>query len=111
MVVRNTGLNVKAAKTGWNDPLCAFHGHLSVRGRVFEGTVEGSRSPKTVSVERACLHYYTKDSRYEKRRSKSLAPNPPCISAAEGDKVTIAECRPLSKEVTFVVVEKTGGVA
>jgi small subunit ribosomal protein S17 len=78
---------------------------------VFEGTVAGSRSPKTVSVERAYLHYYTKYSRYERRRSKTLAHNPPCISAAEGDKVTIAECRPLSKEVTFVVVEKSGAVA
>jgi len=28
-----------------------------------------------------------------------------------GDKVTIAECRPVSKEVSFVVVEKTGGPA
>src|SRR5256886_8397143 len=104
-------LDVKPPKTGCNDPLCPFHGHLSVRGRVFEGTVAGSRSPKTVSVERAYLQYHTKYSRYERRRSKTLAHNPPCISAAEGDKVTIAECRPLSKEVTFVVVEKTGGVA
>jgi small subunit ribosomal protein S17 len=38
-----------------------------------------------------------------------LAHNPPCIAAVTGDKVTIAECRPLSKEVNFVVVEKVGG--
>lgn len=111
MVTRNTGLDIKPPKTGCNDPLCPFHGHLSVRGRVFEGTVAGSRSPKTVSIERAYLHYHTKYSRYERRRSKTLAHNPPCIAATEGDKVTIAECRPLSKEVSFVVVEKTGGAA
>src|SRR5206468_2971246 len=75
MVVRNTGLDVKPPKTGCNDPLCPFHGHLSVRGRVFQGTVAGSRSPKTVSVERAYLHYYTKYSRYERRRGKTLAHN------------------------------------
>ncbi len=80
-----------------------------MRGRVFEGTVAASRSPKTVSVERAYLHFYTKYNRYERRRSKTLAHNPPCIAATSGDKVTIAECRPLSKEVAFVVVEKAGG--
>ena len=44
--------------------------------------------------------------RYEKRRSKILAHNPPCIDAKKGDKVKIAECRPISKNVSFVVVEK-----
>lgn len=109
MVVREIGLDVKPPKAGCSDPLCPFHGHLSVRGRVFEGTVAASRSPKTVSVERAYLHYYRKYNRYERRRSKTLAHNPPCIAATSGDKVTIAECRPLSKEVAFVVVEKMGG--
>src|SRR6058998_1076313 len=111
MVVRDIGLNVKPPKTSCNDPVCPFHGSLGVRGRVFEGTVEASRSPKTVSVERAYLHFHTKYNRYERRRSRTLAHNPPCIAAAAGDKVTIAECRPLSKEVAFVVVEKTGGKA
>src|SRR2546422_10742687 len=104
MVVRNTGLDVKPPKTGCNDPLCPYHGHLSVRGRVFEGTVAGSRSPQTVSVERAYLHYYTKYSRYERRRSKTLAYKPACISAAEGDRATIAEGKPLSTQGTFGVV-------
>ena len=76
---------------------------------MFEGTVEASRSPKTVSIERAYLHYHLKYNRYERRTSRTLAHNPPCIAATAGDKVTIAECRPVSKEVNFVVVEKTGG--
>src|SRR5260370_10911586 len=82
MVVRNTGLDVKAPKTGCNDPLCPFHGHLSIRGRVFEGIVAGSRSPKTVSVERAYLHYYTNYSRTESRRINTPAHNHPYLSAA-----------------------------
>ena len=110
MVVHNIGLNVKPPKSGCNDPVCPFHGSLSVRGRVFEGTVSTSKSPKTVSVERAYLHYYPKYSRYERRRSKTLAHNPPCIAAATGDLVTIAECRPLSKEVSFVVIDRRGVV-
>jgi len=111
MVVKNIGLDVKPPKAGCNDPVCPFHGSLGVRGRVFEGTVAASRSPKTVSVERAYLHFDTKYNRYERRRSRTLAHNPACIAAATGDKVVFAECRPLSKEVAFVVVEKRGGIA
>ena len=109
MVVRDVGLGIKPPKSGCNDPVCPFHGQLSVRGRVFEGTVATSKSPKTVSVERDYLHFYPKYSRYERRSSKTLAHNPPCIAAVAGDRVTIAECRPLSKEVTFVVVDRKGG--
>src|SRR5207302_10230841 len=109
MVVRNIGLDVKPPKAGCNDPVCPFHGSLSVRGRVFEGTVSTSKSPKTVSVERAYLHYYPKYSRYERRRSKTLDHNPPCIAATTGDRVTIAECRPLSKEDPLGVTDRKGG--
>ena len=38
--------------------------------------------------------------------SRITAHNPPCIDAKTGDKVKIAECRPLSKTKNFVVVEK-----
>ena len=111
MVVRNIGLDAKPPKAGCNDLLCPYHGKVSVRGRIFEGIVASSKTPRTVSIERDYLHYYPKYSRYERRRGKILAHNPPCIAAVEGDKVTIAECRPLSKEVNFVVVEKTGGAS
>ncbi len=109
MTVRDIGLTIKPPKGGCSDPQCPFHGTLSLRGRVFTGTVRTSRSLKTVAIERAYLHYYTKYGRYERRTSRMLAHNPPCIAAQLGDEVTIGECRPLSKEVNFVVVEKTGG--
>jgi small subunit ribosomal protein S17 len=51
------------------------------------------------------MHYIRKYKRYEKRSSKLHAHNPPCIGAKTGDMVKIAECRPLSKSTTFVVVE------
>jgi len=38
--------------------------------------------------------------------SRITAHNPPCIGAKTGDKVKIAECRPISKTKSFVVVEK-----
>ena len=110
MVVRDIGLDIKPPRSGCNDPACPFHGMLSVRGRVFEGKVSTSKSPRTVSVERSYLYFYPKYNRYERRRSKTLSHNPPCISAVTGDQVTIAECRPLSKEVSFVVIDRKGGV-
>jgi small subunit ribosomal protein S17 len=47
----------------------------------------------------------TKYERFEKRQSKIHAHNPPCLEAKAGDRVKIAECRPLSKTKSYVVVE------
>jgi small subunit ribosomal protein S17 len=60
-------------------------------------------------VEREYLHYVPKYMRYERRRSRIHAHNPPCINAKVGDRVKIAECRPISKTVSFVVIEKREG--
>jgi small subunit ribosomal protein S17 len=77
-----------------------------VRGRVFEGTVVTAKMDKTVVVEREYLQFSPKYVRYERRRGHIPSHNPPCIGAKEGDRVKIAECRPISKTVSFVVVEK-----
>ena len=89
-----------------DDPDCPFHGSLSVRGRVLEGTVAGAEMNKTVIVRRDFLKYMPKYKRYERRHSHIPAHNPPCVNASENDWVKIAECRPISKTVSFVVVEK-----
>ncbi len=89
-----------------NDRNCPFHGTLSIRGRVLEGYVVSSKMDKTVIVRRDYLHYVPKFLRYERRHSRIPSHNPPCIDAKRGDRVRIAECRPLSKTVSFVVVEK-----
>jgi small subunit ribosomal protein S17 len=90
-----------------NDPNCPFHGSLSLRGRVLEGVVSKAKMNKTVIVKRDYLHYISKYKRYERRRSHTPAHNPPCINASDNDRVKIAECRPISKTVSFVVIEKT----
>jgi small subunit ribosomal protein S17 len=90
-----------------NDPNCPFHGSLSLRGRVLEGVVSKAKMNKTVIVKRDYLHYISKYKRYERRRSHIPAHNPPCINASDNDRVKIAECRPISKTVSFVVIEKT----
>ncbi|MEM4245778.1 MAG: 30S ribosomal protein S17 [Candidatus Bathyarchaeia archaeon] len=106
MVVSNIGLPVTPPLKQCDDRNCPFHGRLPVRGKVLTGTVSSDKMDKTVGVERGYLHYVKKYMRYEKRRSRILAHNPPCIDAKKGDKVRIAECRPISKNVSFVVVEK-----
>ncbi|MCQ5362290.1 MAG: 30S ribosomal protein S17 [Candidatus Methanomethylicia archaeon] len=92
-----------------SDKNCPFHGSLSIRGKTLTGRVVSDRMHKTVVVQVDYLYYYPKYKRYAKRRSKIHAHNPPCVGAAKGDVVKIAECRPLSKTVGFVVVEKSGG--
>jgi small subunit ribosomal protein S17 len=105
-LVRNIGIPVKPPETECNDPKCPFHGNLPVRTKVLEGKVVSAKMRKTVVVQRDYLHYIPKYIRYERRRSRISAHNPPCIAAKEGDIVKIAECRPLSKTVSHVVIEK-----
>lgn len=69
------------------------------------GTVVSSKMDNTVVIERQHMKMVPKYQRYEKRRSKVHAHNPPCISAKVGDIVTIAECRPISKTKSYVVVK------
>jgi len=100
-------LSFKKPKKTCNDIDCPFHGGLPIRGRVLEGVVVSAKMDKTVVVGRDYLTYISRFKRYERRRSRITSHNPPCIDAKEGDHVTIAESRPLSKTVSFVVVEKT----
>ncbi|HXY82261.1 MAG TPA: 30S ribosomal protein S17 [Candidatus Saccharimonadales bacterium] len=102
----NIGLDVKTPKKPCDDRNCPFHGHLSVRRKFLDGKVVSAKMTKTVTVERNFLEYMKKYTRYEKRRSRIMAHSPPCLELHEGDRVRIAECRPISKEVAFVVVEK-----
>ena len=106
MPARNIGIKVKMPKEECDDPKCPFHGKLSIRGKILEGIVVSVKSLKTAIVERHYLHYVPKYERYERRKKKIAAHNPPCINAKEGDRVRIAECRPLSKTKHFVIIEK-----
>jgi small subunit ribosomal protein S17 len=104
-MARDIGLNVPVPEKDCSDVNCPFHGSLPVRGQVITGKVVSDRMNGTVVVARDYLHYVKKYKRYEKRSSKLHAHSTPCIDAAVGDTVKIAECRPLSKTKKFVVVE------
>jgi small subunit ribosomal protein S17 len=103
--MRDIGLDVRVPDKACDDPKCPFHGNLSVRGQVFNCTVVSDRMDSTVVVLRKFEKKIRKFERFEKRRSKIHAHNPSCIEAKMGDKVKIAECRPISKTKSFVVVE------
>jgi small subunit ribosomal protein S17 len=100
------GLDVKAPESRCEDKHCPFHGTLPVRGTVITGTVVSNKMQGTVVVERGYMRELPKFERMEKRTGRYLAHSPPCIAPQPGDQVTIMECRPLSKRVSFVVIEK-----
>jgi small subunit ribosomal protein S17 len=102
-------LAFKKPKKTCEDRNCPFHGSLAVRGRIFNGIVLSAKMDKTVIVQREYLQFSTKFVRYERRHSHIPSRNPPCLDVKEGERVKIAECRPLSKTVSFVVVEKLEG--
>ena len=88
------------------DRLCPAHGDrkLKMRGRTFEGVVIRKFLGRvTIQFER--MFSLPKYERYEKRRTKIRARLPDCISGEVdiGDLVLIAETRPVSKMIHFVV--------
>jgi small subunit ribosomal protein S17 len=109
---RDIGLEIEPPSEECEDPLCPFHGTLSVRGAVIDGTVTSARMMGSVVVQRERRVHVPKYERFKLVTHKYSAHNPACLNAKEGDKVTIAECRPLSKTKKYVVVkihEGTGG--
>jgi small subunit ribosomal protein S17 len=108
---RDIGLDVRAPKSRCDDRHCPFHGRLPVRGQVLEGTVVSTSMQRTAVVERTLLHFVAKFERYEKRRRRYLAHAPPCLNVPVGHRVRIAETRPLSKLVSFCIVEDLGEAA
>ena len=103
---KNIGINVKTPTESCNDKDCPFHGTLPVRGQVIKGIVSTTKMQDSILVKREYMHYVPKYERYEKRTSTLAAHCPPCIKIKAGDKVRIAECRPLSKTISFVTIEK-----
>lgn len=105
---RDIGIGVPLPARECADAWCPFHGTLPVRGVVLEGTVASDNMARTVVIQREYLRFVRKFERYERRRTRMAAHNPPCIGARAGDRVVVAECRPLSKTKKFVVVRKLG---
>jgi len=106
---KNVGLGFttpKEAKEGiYIDNKCPFTSTVAIRGRILKGMVMSTKMKRTVIVRRHYLHYFKKYNRYEKRHRNIAAHLSPCFDVAEGDIVTIGQCRPLSKTVRFNVLK------
>lgn len=105
--MNNIGIDVKPPTKTCNDDLCPFHGQLKVRGRIIKGIIFNATKGGNAVIEKQYFHYVKKYMRYEKRRSKLHAHLPLCIEVEKGDSVTLAECRPVNKTASFVVIERT----
>lgn len=95
-------------KVECTDKFCPFHGKkkLKLRGRTFQGDVIRKHSGRlTIQFER--MIKILKYERYEKRKTKIHARLPDCLNnkISEGDLVEVAETRPISKTIHFVVTK------
>lgn len=106
-MTRNIGLPVKELKKkpDENENNNPFNGSLSIRGKIFEGVVINAKAKGTVVIERESLIEFTKFKRFGRSKNKIHAHVPSNLDIQEGDYVIAAECRPISKSVSFVVVE------
>ena len=106
--MRDIGVELNNQPQGeWDgDENCPFYGSLRLRGQIIEGTIAKVGMQKSIIVEREHTRYMQKFERYEKRTRRYAAHLPSCIGEVSvGDSVRIMECRPLSKTVTFCVIE------
>ena len=106
-MTRNIGIPVKESvkKSMENDYNNPFNGSLSVRGKIFEGIVIKAKAKDTVTLQKESPIYFTKFKRYGRSKNRIHAHVPSNLDVKEGDHVIAAECRPISKSVSFVVVE------
>ena len=106
-MTRNIGIPIKESvkKSMENDSNNPFNGTLAVRGKIFEGIVIKAKAKGTVTLQKESPIYFTKFRRYGRSKSRIHAHVPSNLDVKEGDHVIAAECRPISKSVSFVVVE------
>jgi small subunit ribosomal protein S17 len=80
---------------------------VGTRGRTFEGVVT-KKFPKRVVIEFERMIYVRKYERYARLKTKIHARTPLEFEdkIKVGDLIRVRECRPLSKIIHFVVIEK-----
>lgn len=102
-----TGMGFAMPAEACSDGNCPFHGKLTLHGRRLAGIVSSARMRRTANILIERMEHASKYERFERRRSRLKAHNPECLSAKEGDRVDVMECRPLSKTKHFVIVRKS----
>ena len=106
-MTRDIGIRVNPPKDqpieGDNKNPC--NGTLSIRGKLFEGKIIKSKAKDTVVIQKEAPVYFNKFKRYARGKSTIHAHVPSNLQVKEGDVVLAAECRPLAKSVSYVVIE------
>lgn len=108
---RDIGIDVPMPDRTCTDGHCPFHGKLPVHGQTLAGVVVSTKMQRTVVVEREYLRYLRKFERFEKRTRRMNVHAPPCLGLQVGHRVTVMECRPLSKTVAYVAIHNRGAVS
>jgi len=103
--MKNEILGVKAPKKTCTDKKCPFHGQLNVKKESFSGTLIKKDAHHSATIEWKRPHYVAKYERYEMRRSRLRAHNPPCLDAQVGQEVLVVKTRPLSKSKNHVIIK------
>ena len=106
-MTRNIGISTKKStkpplSDEKNNP---FNGSLSIRGKLFEGVVINAKAKHTVTLEKKSFINFSKFKRYGRSKNRIHAHVPSNLDVKEGDRVIAAECRPISKSVSFVIIE------
>ena len=106
-MTRDIGIKVKSPKQepDKSDMKNPFNGTLSIRGKLFEGRVVKNKAKNTVVIQKESPVYFSKFKRYARSKNSIHAHVPSNLEVKDGDMVIAAECRPLAKSVSFVVVE------
>ncbi|CAH8526761.1 unnamed protein product [Schistosoma margrebowiei] len=107
---KSIGLGFKTPKEAifgnYIDKKCPFTGNVRIRGRILTGVVRKTKMNRTIVIRRDYLKYVKKYNRYEKRHKNMSVHISPCFRDVDiGDVVTVGECRPLSKTVSFNVIK------
>ncbi len=88
-----------------NEKKTASKNLVGARGRMFQGIVT-KKFPKRVVIEFERTVYVPKYESYYKKKTRLHARLPDNMDINVGDLIKIQECRPLSKIIHFIVIEK-----
>ena len=79
-------------------------GHFQCVENYLRGRVVKNKAKNTVVIQKESPVYFSKFKRYARSKNSIHAHVPSNLEINEGDIVIAAECRPLAKSVSFVVV-------
>ncbi|MEN2496574.1 MAG: 40S ribosomal protein S11-B [Marteilia pararefringens] len=98
---------ISAKNSSYVDKKCPFTGDVSIRGKIMNGQIQSMKMTRTIILRKSYMFYLSKYKRFEKRHKNFAAHLSPAFEAynlKKGDRVTVGECRPLSKTVRFNVI-------